>query len=388
MAQLEELVAAARAAYPIRSEASTALSALGAEAVPPVLEAYRADEDTAHGVLWRNVLAEMERAQIVPLLCDALAAEESISAQHGLMALLGTSDDPRAVEPLTQRLGDYMRSAAVEALGALRLDAALHALRLVCDELLGGDDPGAGLDALVEELRDEEDAERVRLLITLAESLAKHGDHSLANAVCRLSAFDRGAADPFWEAYVVRQEAVRALQLVVCDDTLRSLGEALGDPDPEVVENAIDACRYLGARACAATLVAALDTEDPVNRQRAADALRGLFGPDLDPDEAEFAALCLGRASSLAGHPCVRFGTAARVSQLLDALGALDSLVPASIEFRLITGVDLLGALSPEWALDRDVEGRARRWWETASDRFEAGRLYRYGALLEPIWAR
>src|SRR5215210_2359379 len=321
--------------------AARALVAEGAAAVDPVVDALRSAKGPSARRL-REVLVSIRDPDAVPRLVDRMD-DKTVDVALGVFAALGASRDARATGPLLVyaaggSTGELRQALAVEALGAL------------------GD--RSATDALAEVAKNAEQDGLPLLLAAAVTSLARLGNHEQAPALLRAW---REETDP-----IELTRYVSALTHVVAPGVLEALVESVKrSDDPETQREAFRGLQYLGSADAATALAEAAADPNTSDPSEALFRLRAITGTDEPADDLE-----PGVVHRL-GHPL-------EVSDLIPLLDEASQPRVILDELEVITG-ERFGdpPIVPEGA--ESPRERAESWWRDNGDRFEAGRLYKFG---------
>jgi HEAT repeat protein len=164
---------------------------------------------------------------------------------------LGRTRDQRAVEPLTEALGDddpVVRAAAAEALGAVGGTSAAPKLRQLLDDPV------------------------FPVHLAAASALLALNDQSGLPWLQQLRASEHAT---------IRLAAARATRALADSDWLTTVRALTGDPDPEVRRGAAELVAPYDPELAKATLEPLLTDANPAERQAAADTYAGHVTTDF-----------------------------------------------------------------------------------------------------------
>jgi HEAT repeat protein len=320
----------------VRGAAADALGAVASsDAVPVLVDAAATDAEPLVRLSSLRALARMEAAvspgQLVGVLDDPLLRPPA-------SVLLGSSDDPGALDVLVKGLSSNSRSAREAAMHALVTVAVRNTPDVVADRIRAGwDDPAPGLEDAFERVVDGPLSNRLALVQFLGlvrpegavVPLLRAGcDEALEEVVLTvLSGFGEGAegqVDSFWDALEAES------QVLACGVLGRSQG-AVGEArlrrtlDARDAQLRVAAARALGKRRAEAAV------PELVARLEAAGSR------DYDePDESEEVAEAI---VAVVGHEAATPGLVERT------LGLLDERIDGATDAYRLAATRILGRL-------------------------------------------
>jgi hypothetical protein len=298
---------------------------------------------------------------------------------------LAKSADDRAGKVLLAKLegpssSDNERWLAAEALGHRGETDALEAIRRLARRYLAveRDSRLVRTHLVAANLPDS----TARLLVRLAVAEAELGGDDLAAIPVALARADTSSGrDP-----IVRIEAVTALESTVTMGTLESLGDAVLADDDEVVERAIGALQFIGAREAVDTLVEVATPERSALAELALTAIVAITGPgpgmnrsffDLAPDE--LSQWWQKERHKFRTGVCYRLGKPMSISTLVEILRDPQQRPYAAHEIHIVTAFDCGYDDDLTSEAQESIVHVAQDWLNAAGAKFKAGVLYKFG---------
>jgi HEAT repeat protein len=266
------LVAALKDKDPVvRFYASTALVALGPEAIPPLVDLLRAEReaDRERGVRVLTKIGAPAVEQMIALLLDRKAPNDARAAAARTLGIIG---DARAITPLSATLRDensFLKQQAAIALGVIgepaidqlmnMSSAAVPATREIAIEALGNIHSERSLNRVIEALTDQNPGVRSSAVKALGAS-------SSERAVPHLMALMRN------ETGALRSQAAASLARLGAI-ALPQLISTLKDSQPSIRALAAESLGEIGSKEAVAPLIDLIKTDSSGARGEAIAAL-------------------------------------------------------------------------------------------------------------------
>jgi len=387
---ISKLIAEADSSEQERAEdALQELINLEIDAVQPIVEALNQAKPFGSRSRLNDVLLKVNDPEIVPLLVSSLDAK-NIDLSMTAFEVLGHSGDERALSPLIERLvsseqTSTRRRQSVHALGELGEQGAVEPLLNVASSILNElDDLDTALERLLQEVEEEWDVDSLRLIITIATSLAKLGNHLLASIVVDLTRFnpEESELDELDDMQIVRAEAAQALCHTVGSGMLPALQKAVREGNIETRDSALEALFYLGLPESIETLLSRTDDSSNQVANNALIWFNRLTGTDFEPFEDELADVHSwwdDHRSEYASGVCHRLGKPLSVEDVIEQLRVPNSTPDIVRELYIITGKDLSRNLRGS-RQNEELFTLGQRWWNSQpEERFICGKLYKHG---------
>lgn len=386
---ISELIADVYGSDPERAKfALQKLIDCGSEAVQPILKALNQQEPQTQRSQLNEALLEMPASELVPLLTDSLNAT-NIDLSITAFQILGSSGEESAISPLVERLVDpkeigFRKNQAARALGELGSQCAVEPLLNVAHNILGKFDRfNEALERLLQKVEESSDIAPLTLIIEIATSLAKLGNHSLAPVVIgitQLNPEESNLAD-LDEISLIRSQSAQALCHTVGSGMLTALQKAVCEGDAETRDAALEALFYLGLPESIETLLSRIDDASSQVANNALVWFNRLTGTNFEPfedDPENVRAWWADNRDGYVSNTCYRLGKSASVEEVIQQLRISNSTPDIVRELYIITGKNLSYEQKANPHEELFVLGQ--RWWNSQDKGyFIPGRLYKYG---------